>query len=941
MRLPSRLWVSLLLPCLCCLVASVLHAQEPNSYLTGKLPNGLSYYACQSKATPGELNFYLFQNVGGIVENDAQNGMAHYLEHMAFNATEHFPQGVMNYLRSQGIYTFNARTRVNETVYQINNIPIETPELVNNAYLILKDWCNGISLTAKDVEKERQIIIEEWRQRGGLSRKISDAIAPFMYNNTKYAFRNVIGNIEVLRKFTHEDIRKFYQQWYRPDLQCVIVIGDQAPQEIEAKIKEQFSALPKPTTPNPREEITIPNRSEPTYFHFSDPENKFTSMCLYRRIPKSQYQTENSGKQTVFERLFNTLASQRLALLSNDNREEFINASVTFTPLVRHYAQTVWDVTPYNGREKEALRQMLEFRQQIKKEGFTPQEIQGVAQQMYQEVKALMEQELLGTPNDIFEVFKAHYLTGKMESIRTMFSQMQSVLLELDPQEFNRWISQWCQDSNLLFVLYTASPQNKVITQQEFLQILNQTQKSVAQAYQPPAPIQQLINFPITPGSILSSHNIPQLQGAQEWKLSNGARMIYKYLPQFQGRFSFIASSLGGRSVIPAQDLASFEAMRNLIMKSGLHTYSRNQLYEYIKNFDFNLTISIDDYSEGAGANVATKDANNFFPYFHLVLTKQPFAQADFQKYLQQQRYILTNQSLSEMEKVEEKIRDLLAPPSPLNPKLNLQFLEQVSYPSVKRLFTERFGNAADFTFCIVGDIPEEQARTLTQQYIASLPGKPLPQREQPKPLDFSAKDKEITQEFSANIEGDIGEVEVSFLLPDTLSFLQQQSLTILQDVLQDKLFEELREKQHGTYSVNVQANYDAFPTPNASLRFRFRTERSRTDFLKKQAYAVLEQLLTGTLTPQDIKKAVVPHILQLQQEEPNLDKEPQLWLILLHGYVENGEVPTLSSKKTIDALRQVTPETVTQVAKLLTSKGKKREIVVKSIPPDQIEWVH
>ena len=335
MRLPSRLWVSLLLPCLCCLVASVLHAQEPNSYLTGKLPNGLSYYACQSKATPGELNFYLFQNVGGIVENDAQNGMAHYLEHMAFNATEHFPQGVMNYLRSQGIYTFNARTRVNETVYQINNIPIENPELVNNAYLILKDWCNGISLTAKDVEKERQIIIEEGRQRGGLSRKISDAIAPFMYNNTKYAFRNVIGNIEVLRKFTHEDIRKFYQQWYRPDLQCVIVIGDQDPQEIEAKIKEQFSALPKPTTPNPREEITIPNRSEPTYFHFSDPENKFTSMCLYRRIPKSQYQTENSGKQTVFERLFNTLASQRLALLSNDNREEFINASVTFTPLVR------------------------------------------------------------------------------------------------------------------------------------------------------------------------------------------------------------------------------------------------------------------------------------------------------------------------------------------------------------------------------------------------------------------------------------------------------------------------------------------------------------------------------------------------------------------------------------------------------------------------------
>ena len=192
----------------------------------GKLENGMTYYVKHSKAEPGRVSFYLVQNVGSILEEDHENGLAHFLEHMAFNGTTHFPEGVMPYLRGKGIFTFNARTGVNQTVYNIEDVPTVNRGLVDTCMFIVKDWCSEILLKDKDIDDERGVIIEEWRSHYNVGRRLQEGSAPVVYNHTKYARRNVIGSVELLKSFPYDVLREFYHKWYRPDLQCVIVVGD-------------------------------------------------------------------------------------------------------------------------------------------------------------------------------------------------------------------------------------------------------------------------------------------------------------------------------------------------------------------------------------------------------------------------------------------------------------------------------------------------------------------------------------------------------------------------------------------------------------------------------------------------------------------------------------------------------------------------------------------
>ena len=226
-----------------------LAAQEGMEGLRyGKLENGLTYYVKHSKAEPGRVSFYLLQNVGSILEEDHENGLAHFLEHMAFNGTTHFPGGVMPYLRGKGVFTFNARTGINQTVYNIEDVPTADGGLVDTCMFIVKDWCNEILLKEKDIDDERGVIIEEWRSHYDVGRRLQEGSAPVVYNHTKYARRNVIGTVELLKSFPYDVLREFYHKWYRPDLQCVIIVGDIDEVEYENKVKEMFGRIPARVT---------------------------------------------------------------------------------------------------------------------------------------------------------------------------------------------------------------------------------------------------------------------------------------------------------------------------------------------------------------------------------------------------------------------------------------------------------------------------------------------------------------------------------------------------------------------------------------------------------------------------------------------------------------------------------------------------------------------
>lgn len=924
-----------------------VRAQMPN-FKQGKLPNGLTYYLSKDEYSKGEAHFYLYQNVGAIVENENQNGLAHFLEHMAFNATEHFSDRVMKFLRDKGIYTFNAKTGINETTYQINNIPTADKQLTESMLLIMKDWCNGITFRPEDVEKERNIIIEEWRQSRNIDRRLREAVAPTLYNDTKYAFHNVIGSEQVLKKFKTKDIQKFYQTWYKPTLQCIVVIGDINPEAYEQDIIRIFSQIPaSKVTPN-RDDIIIPDNMQPRFFQFADKENRSNSICLYQRnFVSPDWKKRDTVKEHLESMLFRRLVAQRLGMIRNEDKEEYIAVSADYTSWVRSYNQNSWEIVPYKGRELQALEQILSIRELLRSQGFTKEEFEDAKWKIYQEYKSLLEKQYLGTPDNQMNIFKQNYLYGTpVEPFRKQLNEHIEKIVEMEVEDFNTWIRSWMDDKNLAFVTCVSRQGEINVSPAQLNELLVKVKTTPSQNITVRTPISKLIDFPITPGQIVGTKELPELE-AKEWMLNNGSHVLYKHLPDTKGKTYFVGSAMGGRSLVKPDDLPSYAAMKSLIMQSGLSNYNRNQLYQWIKDKNIDLSLSITDYTDGLGGNVSSKNVEDFFGYLYLVITGQQFDERVFNKFVERKKYLYNNRRLTGKAAVQDSIRDLLVPPGTLNPKEDIEFYNRMHHADLKRLYNNTFGNAADFTFCLISSLPEEEVRQLVEKYIASLPGTPGVAPRKYQPFDTSSPEKEIVREFHTELEGDAGEVEISFANNKELSPKEEAALPLLKELLQARLFEELREKEKGVYSIGVDAKYSRIPQPGESLSIHFTTERAKADRLKQRTYEIIQELCANSLSNDDFKKVHVPMIMAQERaqkgktEAPKM-KNPFFWMAVLNAYMESGksDIEEPSQDKD-DLFAQLTIKDVANLAQKILNGAKKRDIMVKAIPAENRVWEH
>ena len=904
----------------------------------GKLPNGLTYYILHDNSNAGEVNFYLYQNVGAILENDKQHGLAHFLEHMAFCTTEHFPQGVMEYLRNHGLI-FNAQTGINETRFQVNNVPTSNQQVTTSMLYLLKDWCNGIKIQPKDVEKEANIISEEWRQSRNVGKRLTEAIAPAIYNNSDYANHNVIGNESLIRHYTAKDIKTFYQQWYRPELQCIAIIGDLQPEEYEKEVKHIFGTIPASKKPIARTNAVIAENEIPLYYRFIDKENTSNSMGIYQRQEVSTDPTKRdvTGDQ-LKARLFQKLTSQQLAMLRNDGKEDFITATVSYSPLVRQYAQNAWDFVPYAGKEMTALKQILAIRERIRREGFDNEEFEQAKEALYNEMKPLMEADNLGTPDNWMDVFKQNYLYGMpIESFRQQIRQSVESLVDMEVEDLNTWVHSWMNDKNLSFITYSNKAEDMNVSLTQFEQTLKEVKAEPIFTFDKPVPISQLIDYKITPGKIVSAKSLKDMN-VMEWTLSNGAKVLYKYIPDKRNMMYFAGSAMGGNSLVASKDLPSQKAMQSLIMQSGLYKYSRNQLFDWLQNKGIQLMLSINDYTDGVGGNANVTHAEDFFQYLHLVLTKQNFNKATFEKFVEKSKYLYASRSKTGMSAVQDSINAILYPPTQDNPREDMVFYNNMKLEDLPRLFNDRFGNAAYFTYCLVGALPEQEARQMTERYIASLPGTPNVAPRKYELKSISSPKQDITCELEADLEGDLGEMEISYSNNKVLTAKEQSALTVLKSLLQSRLFDELREKEGGVYSIGVDAGYHPVPRTMEEIKIHFTTEREKADDMKKRAYAILDEIRTNAFSDESFKKVYVPLVIDQEAEqkaenvsaESSQEDNPLLWLAILNAYVE-GQQSSAKEKPEVINLRDITRQDVVNVCNKLLDGAKKRDITVKS----------
>ena len=919
---------------------------------TGRLPNGLTYYISRDAgASEGTAHFYLLQNVGAILEENKQNGLAHYLEHMAFEATEHFPGGVMDFLRRRGLYSFDARTGTDDTRYSIMDVPTAEKGLTDSVLLILKDWCSGISITEKDTEKQRGIIIEEWRQRGGIDKRLSDSIAGVIYNGSQYAHRNVIGSLDVLKSFKYPDIQAFYKTWYRPDLQCVIIVGDIDPAAYEQQVQKLFASLPAARNAKARPAFPIEDNNEPLYYRFVDKENRSHSYGLYQRVATpTNRSTEQATKDYLLGQLFNALAPQYFARLRNRGEEAYIAASVSYSPLVRGYGQFAWDFVPYAGQDEKALQQVLRARALMPYDFFSDKAFEAEKQKLYEGMKEVLSDDKgLGTPQNFIDIYRNNYLYGTaMREFRQQLSDNLEALVELDADDLRSWLKEHAMgDRNLAFVAYTNSPEVAAISEKTFRQKLKTYNTLVlASEANEPAAITKLIDFKLPAGRIAREKKIPSL-GATEWTLSNGMKIIYKNLSkELKGEVLFLASAKGGQSIVKPADLPSFSAMQSLIMASGLYKYDRNQLAEWLSSRPMEVNLSITEYIDGMQARSKTDGVDDLFSYLYLVLNKQRFDKQIFDKWLQRKRYIYASQPQQGREAVDREIRELLNPITEANPREDQSFYDKMKLADLPRLYAEHFGDASQIAGCLVGDLSEAEAKRIVTTYLAALPGNPKAPRRTYTLRDHSSRERVIERTFEVDTEGDLGEVELSFLGDKKLTERERLALGLLEPLLQNRLFDELREKEQGTYSIAVKTNYTDDPVANTSLSIHFITSRAKADYLKSRTYDILRSIASGQIDRDEYKKVHIPQVLDEEAEEKAAGDGMGLgvWIALLNAYAETGKAPDLTKKGATSQevkVSAITAQDVSSLLKKLLDEGKRRDIVVKSIAPEAKQWEH
>ena len=909
---------------------------QMNGLRKGKLANGLTYYIYNDGSATGEAQYYLYQNVGAILENDEEMGLAHVLEHLAFNTTDHFPNGVMNFLRSNNLNDFEAFTGVDDTRYAVHNVPTNDVKLNENMLWVLRDWCHGVKMTPKDIEKERGIILEEWRHRSGVDRRLTDAIAPVVYNHAGYATHNVIGSQKILETFQQKQVKQFYDKWYRPNMQFIAVIGDVDVDQMEKNIQTVFKTLPAKQAPavNPQTR-QIPDNTTPLYMRFIDPENKSASFGLYQRYEvKGNAPEEDRVRQFIFTKFFNTLAPKRFVMLKNADKESYIAAEVSLSPLVRNYYQMAWDMVPYQGNEQKALQQMLAVRDNLRDQGFTAAEFNAEKEKMYNGMKDVLEAKGLGTPDNALMLFRQNFLYDiPVQDFRGQINRNLETLVELEVEDMNAWMKSLLNDNNLAFVTYSKSQSEMNITENDLMAALKEKSSFSDMAHADGMkPISQLIDFPLTGGKIVSEKQLKTLQ-AKEWTLSNGAKVLYRNVPELSGQFLFAGSAEGGKSIVPAQELANYNAMRSLLMQSGVYNYNRNQLAQWLQGKNINLSLSLEDYSDGIGGNAPVDKADDFFSYLYLILSRQNFSKSAFDKYIQRNLYVYENRATTGMAAVQDSIQQLLYPVSAMNPRQDEAFFKSVQFDKLQEQFQAHLGDASRFTYCLIGDIPEAKAKELVLRYIGSLKGEGKPVKTAIQPMDFSSSTPVIKRTFETETEGGMAEIEISFANKQKLSEREQAALEVMRGLLERRYFDVLREKEHLTYTVGVQSNYTSQPVAGENLNIHLSTAKENADKAVSLVYSILDDVKAGRFSADEFKAAMVPLAVDEEQSgaASQSNSDPSVWMALLNIYAETGNELSLNDNAaSAPVFKTLTPQDITAVAVKVMTNAKQREIIVK-----------
>jgi len=897
----------------------------------GKLDNGLTYYIRHNAYPEKRADFYIAQNVGSVLEEDSQAGLAHFLEHMAFNGTKHYPgrKNMLNYLEKNGAKfgnNVNAYTSFDETVYNLSDIPVTREGLVDSCLLILHDWSSFITLDNTEIDKERAIIREEWRTRNNANFRTMEQLFPILFKGSRYANRMPIGSMEVVGHSPYQEIKNYYHKWYRPDLQSIIIVGDIDVDRVENRIKEMFADIKKPVNPAVREYFSVPDYKEPIVSVLTDPETTTTSLTVYypHDITSKEIRgTEKGYTQMILDNFVSGMLSNRLSEISQKADAPFMNPSARNGNFFVAKTKAAWTLsaTCKDNGVAQALHDLVAENERVKEFGFTQPELDRVKSTVFEMYTNSYNNRNKQSNDSYVREYIGNFTDNDpIPGIEFEYKLVNKLLSTIDLNIVNDYFRQISATPNM--VISVVGPQKKDLvfpSDKELLDVVQSVATEKRTGYEEKSVSTQLINHVIVPGKVVKTTKDTKLD-ATEWILSNGMRIVLKKTNFKDDQILMSSMALGGKSLFPDKDVYNANVIQNIPTIGGMGSFSSIDLSKALAGKSVDISVNVNSSTEGISGTSSIKDLETLLQLTHLFFTEPRKDDQAYSAFIENLGSSLKNAEASPTTALKDSLTRTIYGDNPRMKRMHYADISALDYDRIIQMYKTVFANPSTFTFTFVGSVDQDSLRPLVEKYLGSLPAG-----------NKNIKNRKIDERFRKGIHRNF--FSQNMQIPKTTSVKvylgdlkrtrkNEMTIAILKQILDIVYVRTVREAEGGTYSVSVGSTINRVPSGRALLQIAFDTDPDKERKLSEIVYRELDHMATVGPDSLDFNK-VKEYMEKGYQEQIKTNAFWEGVLSFNYFYKEDRYTDYLN------ILRSITLDDIKKITKELISQKNLTEVVI------------
>ncbi len=885
----------------------------------GQLPNGIHYYIRVNHRPEKRAELRLVVNAGSILEDEDQRGLAHFVEHMAFNGTSRFKkQELVDYIESIGMRfgaDLNAGTSFDETTYELQ-VPTDSAQIVTRAFDILEDWAHGVTFDSTEVEKERGVVLEEWRLGRGAGQRMFDKQLPVLFRGSRYALRLPIGTPDCIQKCLRGAIRRFYADWYRPDLLAVVAVGDFDPARIKALIKSHFSAMPARRTERPRAKAVVPPHQTPEVSIATDAEATSTTVSVYVQKPTGKQGTTAAWRADLVEEIASGILNQRLDELTRKSNPPFIGAGAGKSELVRGTEAFSFGAAVSDTGIRRGLTAVLTELERAGRHGFTQPELDRTRAEYLRGIEQAYAERDKTESVAFTGEYVDHYLTGSaIPGISYEFNRAKAVLPGITLADLNAVAKGWLvQGAPVILVDAPEKNKENLPTAVDLLGLFASVKRAEIAPYVETVSGDALISATLSPVAITAERR-DSAMGTVEWTLANGVHVVLKPTDFKADELLLQAVSPGGLSLSEDSSRVSNQFAAQVVSLSGLGAFSAVDLGKKLAGKAVSVSPYVSSYEQGLSGQASPRDAETMFQLAYLYFTAPRLDSVAVGAFLGNVRSSLANRSASPDVAFRDTLSVTLGQHHPWTRPVSVAMVDEIDPARALAFYKTRFADAAGFTFFLVGTFDIDSIRPLVQRYLGNLPVNGSADRSSDRGLTRPAGVVERTVRRGIEPKA---ETALVFTGPSTASREERFGLDALGEILEIRLREQLREELSGTYSVSVIASAARIPKPESTVFVSFGSAPERADALVAAVFAQIDTLKASGPKPADLAKYKEA---SLRSRETDL-RQNSWWLSLLSSSRREGEDPA-TRFALAPQLDRLTSEVVRAAARTYLDRGR------------------